>query len=295
MSDNKCLKCKGENSPLKIFNWIGIICLGLFGYGLSSIIPNSDDKPVTKTESTYQSFDESMRIARSKLSVGVEQCKMHNDNVKSLSSCLLTVIDRGASFAYDHRRLSFELPRDIQLYLSELAVEAVKNSEYNIAEELMQQLDLGIFTNANIITMSKGVGSFTPSKNDLHHSVMRQLFHSGLAFDVYEGLKSKAVYELNNNSKSDGASQLRALLIHYGCMKTAEVWSEITSDYGSNIPQGAEYLKIPLNKKDQDIVTKQRLLLRRYSVVPTLQGDCPILLADDTLLTANQIDQLMEK
>ncbi len=217
----------------------------------------------------------------------IEKCKAqkykHIRVASDISECALKSID---TYKYSViKELHFtdfrEIPSEVQSYLVELTLGALKEKDYKTTGQLMAYIEVGAFTHQDSKYMSESVQAFTPENKDIYIDVLKHMFNSGMAYEVYSRLYYMAILDLAKPGYAGNTGHLRAVLIHYGCIKTASIWGEITSDSGSVIPRGSQYPEILLSKADRDYVIKQRLLLRRDGVIPTLQKDCPIFLTKE--------------
>jgi hypothetical protein len=178
--------------------------------------------------------------------------------------------------------LAAPLSNDEQAYLSSLSIESLKAERYLDASIFMGYLKSNVFSNEEVAYLLD-ISSGAPAElNIALVQILSHLASAGEAFAVYERLLAWAEKELRQPvDYPSGAAHLRAFLIHHGCMRTAEVWKEITSDHSSNIHHGGSYSVIPVAKGDWDAVRKERVLLRKEKKVPKLQSDCPIYLSQN--------------
>ncbi|NQZ49685.1 MAG: hypothetical protein HRT95_05700 [Moritella sp.] len=154
----------------------------------------------------------------------------------------------------------------------------VELNRYSDARDLLRFINLGMFTENELTDLAIQFPSISNHSDTfrLEYDITRRLSHAGRSAEVYKRLLAWAEKDLTSTESPRATTHLRAYLIHYGCMKTAMVWKEITPDYGSNIPQGGKYPEITVTKSDLAEVVVQRLELRRNHLIPVLQDDCPI-------------------
>ncbi len=244
---------------------------------LASACGEQQESPKVTLEERYSGLMGSER--KDLLFQDIDDCKKSKET--SVAYCVGTSVGnfRYRLDRYDVSRGLPKVPRAVQLYLSQLTLAALNEKDYKTADLLLEHIEVGAFTQENTKHISKLIGEYKPQYHGIYNDLLMHLANSGELFDVYEKLVSWAVADLDNPGYARGASNLRGYLMHYGCMKTAEVWKEINPGNGSSIPQGGSHHEIPLAESDMAEITQQRIALRRDRVIPALQENCPINLA----------------
>lgn len=145
---------------------------------------------------------------------------------------------------------------------------ALSKENYKLFVDIYEILELPI-NNKNMQLISNNYNGKNAHINDL---IARWHIEKGRVKSAFKRLEIAA---LDDRSKADA---VKYMLIKYGCMDTASIWSELSSsDYdfmNSYDVGGDKYPAIPTSLNYEDIV-RLRIALRNGSL-PSLQLDCPI-------------------